>query len=50
MTADPGTTAIPTILEPEFAPLAAALLHDYYRATRSDGLPRYATTASRRTL
>lgn len=39
MAADPGTTAIPTILEPEFAPLAAALLHDYYRATRSNVQP-----------
>ena len=33
MTADPGTTAMPTILEPEFAPLAVALLRDYYHGT-----------------
>lgn len=31
--------ALPTILEPEFAPLAAALLDDYYTATRDNGQP-----------
>ena len=31
--------AMPTILEPEFAPLAAALLRDFYTATRSNGQP-----------
>jgi hypothetical protein len=31
--------AMPTILEPEFAPLAAALLRDYYTATGGSGQP-----------
>jgi hypothetical protein len=39
MTADLGLKALPTILEPEFAPLAAALLHDYYTATGDSGQP-----------
>jgi hypothetical protein len=39
MTADPAMSAMPTILEPAFAPLAVALLHDYYTATRSNGQP-----------
>ncbi|WP_454857577.1 DUF6308 family protein [Promicromonospora soli] len=39
MTADPAVRAMPAILEPEFAPLAAALLRDYYTATMSNGQP-----------
>lgn len=39
MTSDPTVSAMPPILKPAFAPLAAALLHDYYTATRSNGQP-----------
>lgn len=39
MTADPGSNAMPPILEPAFAPLAIELLRDYYTATTSSGRP-----------
>jgi hypothetical protein len=32
---------MPAILEPEFAPLAAALLRDYYTGTKSNGQPLF---------